>query len=132
MKRILTLILASAMCIACLTACGGDSSSADSEETTTTTAKIEKHLSESEIISKAKAKALKDLDGLGGKLHKAEITGCYNYKHQDGSEFKHYVVEVVGVYPTEYKFKNEVYRQTFFINDDGSEESKTDEQIVNH
>lgn len=106
MKKILSMILALALCTACLTACGGDSSgSTSNEETTTTTTTTAKDVEKKDVpienITEYQAKKLAVnafkymyAGQSWGVIPTGKITSKENMELPDGTKYYLYVVQV--------------------------------------
>lgn len=152
MKRILSLILASAMCIACLTACGGDSSSADSEETTKSSSislDEKAEWNEKDAIERAIEQAQKEISNYSfgdygnGELGSLTITeiniingSCEEgtvQEHENGGTFNCYKISVTGNYNFNDKYgynHTQKYSHSFYIHSDKTEHDYKTEHYV--
>lgn len=142
MKRIISLILASAMCIACLTACGESSSESPTSESSISESELESYPLTAEAarkkailkvydeIEKATVHVIKETkEYFSGQSKDINIANAYceeanRMQHNDGKEFICYKIRVTGHYTCEdtYGYSHVLtIDSTRKINDDGTE-----------
>lgn len=150
MRRILSMILAAAMCIGCLTACGGDSSETLTESSSSKSELESYPLTVEAAREKAILEAYADIEKstvhvlnnktkeiIAGSSKDITIANAYcetanRMQHNDGKEFICYVIRITGHYTCEdiYGYSHVItIDYTHEVNDDGSEYHLTEKTI---
>lgn len=149
MKKIISMILAFAMCTACLTACGDSSSESPSSDSSIIKSELESYpltveaatdkafIEAYDEIEKQTVHVLDNKEIISGHSEDIKIANAYceradRMQHNDGKEFICYKIRITGHYTCEdiYGYSHLItIDYTREVNDDGSKHDLTEKTI---